>query len=177
VSKYIAFIRGINVGGIVLKMDDLKKILDHAGFKKIQTYIQSGNAIFESSITNIPEIEKKIKSGIFKESGLDIVVIVKTKEELEKITASHPFEEKDNQKGLYITILNTQPIENKVRELMDLKSDVDKFILKGDIVYSYYGDGYGKSKFTNNYIENKLSASGTTRNWNTMKKIAELSNV
>jgi uncharacterized protein (DUF1697 family) len=177
VNKYIAFVRGINVGGIVLKMNELKRILDYTGLKNIKTYIQSGNVIFESKTDDISEIEKKIKIALFKESGLDLVIIVKTKDELERIAASHPFEQKDNHKSLYITMLNNLPMENKIKDFMSIKSDVDKFIVKGDIVYSCYGDGYGKSKFTNNYIENKLCVSGTTRNWNTIKKMVELVNV
>jgi uncharacterized protein (DUF1697 family) len=157
-------------------MDELKRILDHTGLKKIQTYIQSGNVIFESKTDTISEIEKKINIAIFKESGLDLVIIVKTKNELERIATAHPFEQKDNQKSLYITMLNNLPKENNIKDLMSIKSVVDKFIIKGDIVYSCYGDGYGKSKFTNNYLENKLGVSGTTRNWNTIKKMVELAN-
>ncbi|HWP69044.1 MAG TPA: DUF1697 domain-containing protein, partial [Rectinemataceae bacterium] len=75
-GKYIAFLRGVNVGGIVLKMDDFKKVLEYLGYQNIKTYIQSGNAVFENSDSNKRRMEAEIAFEIKIKSKVTTVAIV-----------------------------------------------------------------------------------------------------
>jgi uncharacterized protein (DUF1697 family) len=155
-------------------MADLMKILEYIGFTNIKTYIQSGNAIFESEESNKRMMEAQIGQEIKNKIDHEIVVIVKTMDELRRIVASHPFEDSGDQDKLYVTILSHDPAAPDIEILMETMNEIDRHVVENRAVYSYYGEGYGTSKRSNNFIEKILKVSATTRNWNTMKAIYEL---
>ncbi len=171
-AKYIALIRGINVGGVVLKMEDLRQILEYIGFTRVSTYIQSGNAYFESLAVNKRKMEAEIAQEIKNKIDRDIVVIVKTFEEIGRIAAAHPLAALGDEKNLYVTILSHDPAAPDVETLMETMNEVDVHEYSNHAVYSYYGQGYGNSKRSNNFIEKILKVSATTRNWATIRKIS-----
>jgi uncharacterized protein (DUF1697 family) len=170
----IALLRGVNVGGIALKMEDFRKILEYIGCRKVKTFIQSGNAVFEHAESNKRKIEAEIAFELKNIAGVSTVVIVLSKEELKAVVEAHPLSALGDEGSLYITILAHEPASEDVEALMETMNEVDKHIVKHRIVYSYYGNGYGTSKRSNNFIEKMLKVSATTRSWNTMKKIMQL---
>jgi len=174
--KYAAFLRGINVGGIVLKMEDVKSIFTGLEFRDIQTYIQSGNIVFKSSETKTAHLEKRIHESILSKFNLDIVTFVKTQEQMLSIISNSPFGKNFDEKRLYVTFLAAIPSEGNLAEIKAIRSDQEKFLPSKDIIYSFYGNGYGKSKYTNNYFEKILDVSATTRNWNTISRISDIMN-
>ena len=133
-TRYLVLIRGINVGGIVLKMDDLKALMAEFGFEKIRTYIQSGNAIFESDSDDVRELALRIKDIIRSRMGLEIEAFVKTKADLERMLDSLPFGD-DGGKKLYITVLGDRPEADRVDELRSLNTDAEKIAVVGDTAY------------------------------------------
>ena len=173
-GKYVVFLRGVNVGGIILKMEDFKKALEYIGYKNIITYIQSGNAIFEHSESNKRMMESAIIEEIRNIAKISTNAIVLTKDELKNIIESHPLENMGDENKLYVTILSHDPAKEDMDILMETMNDIDKHVIKHKIVYSFYGNGYGISKRSNNFIEKILKVSATTRNWHTMKSIFAL---
>ncbi len=173
-GRFVLLLRGINVGGVVLKMDDLRRMLSSLRYTDIKTYIQSGNAVFDSSHGEPRALEDEIKGKIKAESGLDVAVIVKTEEEFRRIASSHPFRARGEKKHLYVTLLHDTPQRQNRKTLLEYNGAEEEFELTDAAVYTYYGAGYGASAFSNNYIESKLKVAATTRNWNTMQKILEL---
>jgi uncharacterized protein (DUF1697 family) len=173
-SRYIAFVRGVNVGGVVLKMEDLKKMLEYIGFSNVSTYIQSGNALFDSREANKRRMEAEIAQEIKNKIDRDIVVIVKSVDELRRIAETHPLEDLGDPKNLYVTFLAYDPTVPDVETLMETMNEVDRHEVANRVVYSYYGQGYGNSKRSNNFIEKILKVSATTRNWAVVQKLAEL---
>ena len=173
-SRYIALIRGINVGGVVLKMEDLRHILEYVGFSGVKTYIQSGNAVFDSDESNKRKMEAEIAQEIKNKIDRSVVVIVKTVEELKRIVEAHPLADLGEEDKLYVTVLAYDPTGPDVEILMETMNDVDRHEVMNRAVYSYYGQGYGNSKRSNNFIEKILKVSATTRNWATMNKLLEL---
>ena len=133
-TRYLVLIRGINVGGIVLKMDDLKALMAEFGFEKIRTYIQSGNAIFESDSDDVRELALRIKDIIRSRMGLEIEAFVKTKADLERMLDSLPFGDYGGKK-LYITVLGDRPEADRVDELRSLNTDAEKIAVVGDTAY------------------------------------------
>lgn len=172
--KAVVLIRGINVGGIVLKMDTLKQILRACGFEDVQTYIQSGNAIVQSRLQTTKDIEEAVQVMITREAGLDLAVIVKEGEAYLLETYSHPFGETADEKNIYLTFLKSKPNFDPSELLESLNSDKEQFVLVGDLLFGYYGAGYGKSKYTTTYFEKKLGVAATTRNLNTAKKLGAM---
>ncbi|MDA8425489.1 MAG: DUF1697 domain-containing protein [Treponema sp.] len=173
-AKYVALIRGINVGGIVLKMEDLKQLLEYIGYSKVRTYIQSGNAIFETGEVNKRKMEAEIAQEIRNKIGREVVVIVKTVEEIARIASAHPLAELGDEQNLYVTVLSYDPAAPDVDILMTTMNEIDRHELANRVVYSYYGQGYGNSKRSNNFLEKILKVPATTRNWATMKTLAQM---
>jgi uncharacterized protein (DUF1697 family) len=176
-KTYTAFLRGINIGGIVLKMDEVKKIFSGLGLRKVRTYIQSGNVVFESDAADPAGMEKDIREAIRKHAKLDIDVLVKDRQQMQRILSEIPFGKNQDEKRIYFTLLDKKPLKEYCNVLDEINSDTEKFVLKTDVVYSLYGNGYGKSKFTNNFFEKAFKVSATTRNLNTMRKMAEMMDV
>ena len=89
--KYVAFLRGINVGGKnIIKMEVLKDLFESLHFKNVITFIQSGNVIFESEIKDRKILIKQIEAGLKKELGNNVAVIIRTKEEMNNIIKLDP---------------------------------------------------------------------------------------
>ena len=173
-SSYFAFLRGVNVGGVVLKMEDLRKLLEYIGFAKVRTYIQSGNAVFESAEANKRKMEAEIAYEVKALVGRDIGVLVFSTEELAAIVATHPLEALGPEDKLYVTLLAQEPEEADRENLLETMNDIDRHAMGKRVVYSYYGEGYGNSKRSNNFIEKMLKVMATTRNWNTMRTVYEM---
>ena len=175
---YIALLRGINVGGHKkILMADLKILFQKNGLKNVQTYIQSGNVIFESD-ENPAVLSKNISTYIYKEYKFVVPVLVKTVSEWEFALTNSPFLKEDGEvdtKKLYVTFLSDIPKKENAEALIELDYSPDKFILLNNLIYSYYPNGSGKSKMTINIFEKKLKVSATSRNWNTVNKLFVLS--
>jgi len=175
--KYISILRGINVSGKnIIKMDELRKLFELLGFTDIQTYIQSGNVLFNSRSSNKTKMISQIKDSINKKSGYDVKVLIKTKDEIEKVINQNPFLKFDNVdiKKLYVTFLERIPEKEFIDSLIPNKKTNDVYKIIGTEIYLYCPGGYGKTIFSNNYIEKKLRLKATTRNWKTVNKLLQL---
>lgn len=174
--KYIALLRGINVSGHKkILMADLRNLL--SDFENVKTYIQSGNILFESNSKNTSKLEQQISELIYKKYGFEVPVIVKTIKEWMFAFENNPFL-KDSTisiKQLYVTFLSEIPKKENIELMKQLDYSPDIFIIKNDLVYSCYPNGPGRSKMTINVFEKKLSVPATSRNWNTVTKLLELS--
>jgi uncharacterized protein (DUF1697 family) len=175
--KYIAFLRGINVGGKnSIKMAALKAMLEALGFNNVETYIQSGNAIFEFETCDTVSLEVKIKEEINKTFGFHVEIIVRTKEELINIISNNPLLSGVNIEidKLHLTLLLNKPEEAIIESLELKKEENEKYIIRGKEIYLYCPNGYGNTKLNNTILEKKLKVAATTRNWKTMNKLLEM---
>jgi uncharacterized protein (DUF1697 family) len=174
--KYIAILRGINVSGHrIIRMEALRVSLAALGFKNIQTYIQSGNVVFE---TNEPAsgLAAKIEKRILGDFGFEVTVLTKTAKELADIVRRNPFV-KDKAIDLsksHVTFLSNDPPKNAAELLQPLVTGKEQFRITGRAVYLYCPNGSGNSKLSNPAIEKKLACSATMRNWNTTKTLLEM---
>lgn len=177
-TKYIALLRGINVSGQKkIKMVDLKKLLSKSSLKNIQTYIQSGNIIFESENKNQQELAQEISTLIYKEYNFEVPVMIKCIDEWEKILNNNPFlqDKTIDIKQLSVTFLDETPSNENIDLINKIDFSPDTFILNDTVIYSCYPNGIGRSKMTNNMFEKKLKTIATSRNWNTVNKLYSLS--
>jgi uncharacterized protein (DUF1697 family) len=171
-KKYIAFLRAINVGGTkIIKMEDLKKMFESFGLANVQTYIATGNIIFETKES--ARLEAKLEGQLEKALGYKVEIFLRTMEEITNIANKPPFTPKENETLHVVLLRMNERVEKKLeQELLSLKSEADDFAVKGSEVYNLRHDR-DKSIFSNNFIEKILKTSATTRNWNTICKIAE----
>jgi uncharacterized protein (DUF1697 family) len=175
---HISMLRGINVGGHrKVDMKELKALYEAMGFKKVSTYIQSGNVIFQTGKkSTAQQVAEKIEEGIFKKYQFEVSVIIRKMEELEKSILNNPFIGKrgiDIQK-LHLTFLDKEPSLADWDQIKGLDRLPDQFMLVGKEIYLYCPGGYGITKLTNGFFENKLKVKATTRNWNTVNQLLQL---
>lgn len=158
-------------------MADLKNLFEKLECTNIQTYIQSGNVIFDSGQKRSnADLEQKIQQSITENFGFDVPVIIRTAEELTESIANNPFwKEKDADiDRLHLTFLKELPSKEKLEKLKTLAFDPDKFEIIGKDAFIFCSAGYSDSKLTNQLFENKLGITATTRNWKTVIKLHEL---
>jgi len=176
-KTYIAILRGINVSGQkIIKMADLKVHLEELNFQNIQTYIQSGNVIFQCKSENSKSLEEKIEKKILEKYGFHVPTLVKTPAEIEYVIYNNPFLKDKNKdiNRLYVTFLSRIPEQNNVEKLKTFDYNPEEYILDGKNIFGFAPNGYGNAKLNNNFFEKKLKVNATTRNWKTVDKLFEL---
>lgn len=174
----IAILRGINVGGKrKIRMIDLKSLCENLGWKDVETYIQSGNIIFNSDNQN-SDLEETLESAIKEKYGFDVPVIVRNSEELQISIDNNPFFNQDAEiNQLHLTLLKKKPTQEKSAEIQTQSYEPDKFKIVGKDVFILCVGKYHKSKLINNFFERKFNTGATTRNWKTILKLSELSKI
>jgi len=175
--RYISILRGINVGGKrKIFMADLADMFRSLGFSEIVTYIQSGNVIFNDERFDIPKLESTINIAIFNRFGFDVPVIVRTSVQLNQCLQNNEFamEENAEDKHLFVTFLKTNSEVKLAAAIHHEDFLPDRFHLRGNHVFVYCHGKYSESKLTNQFFEQKLKVPATTRNWTTVKTLAEM---
>ncbi|MFK7004279.1 hypothetical protein BWK63_10010 [Flavobacterium covae] len=176
-KKHLALLRGINVSGHnMIKMDDLKVLLERMGFENVVTYIQSGNVFFEYEEANGPSVGFKIKQEIFKEWGYEVPVMVLGKEDLEGALSNNPYlkEKEADPSKIYFAFLNKELNESAIHDLKISQVKPDEATVDKNRIYLKYINGAGKTRMDNRYIEKKLNVLSTIRNFNTVTKLLEM---
>jgi uncharacterized protein (DUF1697 family) len=173
-SRIAVFLRGVNVAGHNrLSMADLRDSLRAAGFSTVETLLQTGNVLLETSGRNRRQVAKQVEEVIANHHGLDVTAVVRDAEELRTVLASGPFlGDEDNLSRLHVILLET-PVDAVAAEAIDpQRSPQDRFQVSGDVIFLHYPNGMGRSKLTLSYIEGALGVRGTARNWNTISKVS-----
>ncbi len=176
-NDFVALIRGINVGGNnKIKMADLKNSLAKCNFKDIKTYIQSGNVVFQSEHKDCTQLSLQITNVVLKDFGFKVPVLVRSKNEFLTEKEENPFlKMKDTDLSkLYVTFLESVPVNFDTNLLKNTNFNNDKFHLANKAIYLFFKDGYSQTKLTNNFWEKKLKIRATTRNWKTVCKISQM---
>jgi uncharacterized protein (DUF1697 family) len=177
-EAYICLLRGINVSGKnMIKMPDLVRSIESAGFSEVQAYIQSGNIIFCYKPESCQVLATRIEKNIFSDFGLTIPTLVVTHEDLSVIIRDNPFIKRPDidPDKLHVTFLAGEPGNVLVEKLLSYSYPPDQILYTGKAVYLNCPEGYGRTKYNNTFIEKKLAVQATTRNWRTCLKLLEMS--
>lgn len=176
-KTYIAILRGINVSGKnIIRMAELAELLKGIGFENVQTYIQSGNVIFNYHESAPEVITATIQKMIFENFQFRVPVIVLTFGELEIVIAGNPFidEPTVDKSKLHVTFLSKIPDLEKIEKALQILNPPDEIHAGEKAFYIYCPGGYGRTKFNNGFFEKKLGTIATTRNWNTTLELLRL---
>ncbi len=172
--KYIALLRGINVGGNrIIKMADLREMFAGFGYDNVQTYIQSGNVIFEAPSVDCEELANTIQAQLAAELGYEVTVFVRTGQMLHDIAAGNPFPDVEISKDrmLYVTFLQGS-IDSQMHDAIVAESnEIDLFEARTDEVYALHYRTPGKVPDFDKMIRKITAVATTTRNWNSINKI------
>ena len=174
-TTYIALFRGINVGGNnLLLMKDLVAALESLGCQDVATYIQSGNAVFQSKETDISLLSDRIKAAIKESHGFEPMVLLLGSEELERTIHSNPFPEAESEpRTLHVYFLASSPRHPDLDGLREIRGDRERFALDDGVFYLHAPEGIGRSKLAAN-AEKLLGIPTTARNWRTVRKLMEM---
>ena len=175
--KYIVFLRAVNVGGRIVKMDRLKKIFEELKLKNVKTFIQSGNIIFETTEKDKGILATKIEKKLNASLGYEVLVMLRTDKELANIVSNNPFKNEvlDKDTRVFIALLYNKPNKETKNILLALENKNESFVLKKDEVYcKIRRDKKKHSYFSILLLEKKLGIPLTTRNQNTVNKIKTL---
>jgi uncharacterized protein (DUF1697 family) len=170
--KYAAFLRAINVGGRVVKMEALRSIFSGAGVTDVETFIASGNVIFTSPERNAASLERTLESALQKALGYPVATFVRTREELAAIAAYMPCSADPAAAGgaIHIVFL-AEPLDSAARrELAALSTPGDEFSSKGREVYWCRFGKLSESPLFGKSLGKGL-ATGTMRNRNTVVRL------
>jgi len=176
-TTYISMLRGINVGGHKkIKMDILKQLYAELGYTNVQTYIQSGNVIFQRQDINTVNLAKSIANQILEVTGLEVPVLVLKLDEMKRIIENSPFvfDSSKNPTSFHVTFLSEIPDTISFEKIKSTDFGADQFELLDKVIYVYCPTGYGKTKLTNTFFENKLKVTATCRNWKTVNELVRL---
>ncbi len=171
-TKYIAFLRAINVGGHTVKMDYLSKLFEALSFSNVETFIASGNVIFETTVKNATALEKKIAEHLKKSLGYEVDTFLRTIQEVAEIEKRSPFTAKNKEDSVYVAFLHETPNTVSTSALMALKNTANNFAILEREVY-WLRLGKEDPLFLKNPLEKGIKLSATMRNMTTIKKIFE----
>jgi uncharacterized protein (DUF1697 family) len=175
---HIALLRGINVGGHkIIKMEQLRKSCSALGWESVQTYVQSGNVVFQAPRQSANALSEKLQERILRDFGFSVAVIVRTADEISKAIRANPFLKKKgiDAARLYVTFLSRAPEKAALAALEKFSAPPDEFCCLGQEIFLYLPNGSAKTKLSINTFEKLLAVSATTRNWNTVNKLHAMS--
>jgi uncharacterized protein (DUF1697 family) len=174
--KYVAFLRGINVGGKnKIKMETLREVFASLGFHNVKTYINSGNVIFETAETDDKTLAAKIERAIETEFSLNIKVMARSVAEIEEIIKNNPFDGQfENDKDLHVFFLDEKLAAEKSELLLANNNESERFAVVGREIFCHLRVGVSDSLMGKDYIGKKLKVPATARNWRTVNKIMDL---
>lgn len=174
---YISLLRGINVSGQKsIRMAELKSLYESMGFQRVQTYLQSGNILFESPEADKQKLATRIEEKLEHNFGFHVTIFIRTGEDLQRIMHGNPFLTKRNEDPakLHVTFLYSAPSKAILDLFAPIHSEGDELFIAEQEIYLFCPNGYGRTKLSNNFIEKRLAVPATTRNWHTVSALCQM---
>jgi len=174
--RYAALLRGINVGGRKkVPMAALRELLADLGYADVVTHLQSGNAVFSSSGKSPHTLARTITDRIAGEFGMDVKVVIRTGGELADIVRRSPLPDgPENPSRFFVAFLSAAPEPAATGAVESMSFDPDRIWISGTEAYLWCPAGAADTLLTNNFVEKRLKVTATSRNWNTVLKLADL---
>lgn len=156
----------------MIKMDALRDIYGDLKLSHADTYIQSGNVVFQSRTENAQEIAKQISKKLLQKLKVSVPVLVLELDELKTVAKNNPFiRRKEDTRFLHVTFLAEAPKKEDLAVIQHNLYAPDEFVVSGKAVYLFCPGGYGNTKLNNTFFEKKFKVTTTTRNWNTVLEL------
>ena len=173
-KRYVAFLRGINVGGHkLIKMEALAKVFVSAGFQNVRTFVASGNVVFDSSEEDAGAVARKIERRLRKAFEHQIAVVVRALEELQSMVKRNPFKRIEDQKDVMLCAVFFAADPPKLRlPITSITENLEVFAVRDGAAFVICRRKQnGWFGFPNNFVEKQFGVTATTRQWRTIEKI------
>ena len=175
--KYLALLRGINVGGNnKIKMTDLKACFENAGFTDVVTYIQSGNVVFTAPKASETSIAEKLEQTLSKTFSYDAKVVVVAKDTLSEVVVKAPkgFGTMPKDFRYYVIFVKKPLMAAEALKTIPLREGVDKAWAGATVVYHERVEARATQSYLNKLVAMPMYQNMTIRNWNTTTKLLAL---
>jgi uncharacterized protein (DUF1697 family) len=174
---YIALLRGINIGPHKrMKMEELRASCEAMGFKRVKTYIQSGNVVFEAPKLSPAALSKKFGECIVKDFGFSSEVILRSREEMKSIIDGNPFMKEPgiDPSKLHVVFLSQPASVAALKKLQDLTLKPDRTDTSSKEIYFYFPNGVSGSSLWKHPLDRITGVAGTMRNWKTVTTLHQM---
>jgi uncharacterized protein (DUF1697 family) len=173
--RQIVLLRGINLGSRNrIAMPALRELLTGAGYDQVRTYVQSGNVVLESRHTPAA-VAKACEELIAAELGLDIAVVVRTRDELAEVVRRDPLGDvAANPKRYQVSFLESEPDAKALEKVSALAVDGERIEAIGREIYAWHPDGVARSKLWAGLAGKGLGMKATARNWTTVTTLLQM---
>ena len=169
--RYVAFLRAINVGGHVVKMDALRRIFEKTGCTGVETVIASGNVIFDSAARAEATLAARLAASLEDALGYEVATFLRTPAELAEAAGREPFALGEGDR-LYVGFLSAAPAPAVSKKLVGCATATDDFRVFGREVYWHCRTSFADSPFSGSRLEKTLGMPTTLRNVTTVRRIA-----
>jgi uncharacterized protein (DUF1697 family) len=169
--KHIAFLRAINVGGHNVKMEVLRGLFEALGFTAVETFIASGNVIFDSPSTDTHALERQIEAVLQAGLGYEVATFIRSPAEVAAVAEHNPFTDAEGC-TLYIAFLADVPNQDATEKLLGFNTEMDEFVVNGREAYWLNRTQMSDSPMSGARLEKTLGMKATVRNVTTVKKLA-----
>lgn len=171
----IAFLRGLNVGGHNrLSMKDLVAVFEAAGARKVGTYIQSGNVVFDASASVAATLPRLVSAALEKRYQVRSPVVLRTAKELAVAVKNNPLLPAHDAALQHVAFLADAPTPLALATMNTAKFAPDVVAALSRELYLMLPNGVGRSKLTNAFFDSKLKTVSTIRNWKTVVALRDL---
>lgn len=169
-------LRGVNVSGKIIRMAELISLYESLDLMNVETYVQSGNVVFDSATQDTSKMIANLESQIERTFGYAVSVFLRDNNDLLRIIDGNPFikERQADPDKLYVTFLYKAPSRLQMSNLMAPNSGADEYLPGNDEIFVFCPNGYGRTKLSNTFFEKKLKMPATTRNWKTVNALYQL---
>jgi len=172
--RFVAFLRGINVGGRTVKKEKLQEIFNSLGFDNVSTFKQSGNVIFENKSTNARESRSKIEDKLNGTLGYSVNVFIRTVPQLKEIIDLDPFKGQNKEgTSFLVTMLEIKPSTVPFQLPLTIPKSTARVISTNNKEFFSVTHGGGEGALPNPFIESKSEVKATTRNLNIIREIVQ----
>lgn len=174
--RYVALLRGINVGGnTMIKMEELRRTFEALGFVNVVSYINSGNLAFDTRKASDTALASRIEKAIENDFGKNVKVMVRPQSDFERVLADNPFDgEYASHKEMHVLFMKEEMSADKKEQLYAAQTADERFAVHGREIYCHLRMGVADSLLGKGFIEKKLKLSVTARNWRTVEQLAKL---
>jgi uncharacterized protein (DUF1697 family) len=176
-TRYVAFLRGINVGGKrLIKMEDLRRVVESLGLKNVRTFIASGNVLFETAQTNREALTRKIEKKLLTAFGHDVPVVLQTIDELKDLLRAGPFKKIKPSADVMmcVTLLVAEPKAGPKLPFKSAIENLEILVIRNHAAFILCRrKKNGMFSFPNNFFEKEFGVTATTRQWNTINRIVD----
>lgn len=172
--RYVAFLRAVNVGGRIVKMEELRALFSEAGMAEVETFIASGNVIFSTTAKATAALEQKLEAHLKKALGFDVPTLIRTTTEVAEAAARSPYTDAEVEAaGTFVAAFLRAPLDAAGKKgLAGLATDVDRFVLHGREAYWLARTKQSETKLTIVKFERAVGCAATMRAMTSLRKLA-----